>query len=110
MVDETISRIVERIKSNESMSIERKSELLVLVGELKKEVAVLESTHAEDAGSIAGFAAASVHEATREAKKPELLEHSLAGLKLAAENLEVSHPQLVGLINTIGQALWNMGI
>ena len=110
MVDKTISRIEERIRNNDSLNAEKKRELLALVGELKKEVTVLEETHSEDAGSIAGFTETSVHEAIREVKNPELLEHSLAGMKLAVEKLEVSHPKLVGVINNFGQTLWKIGI
>jgi hypothetical protein len=110
MVDETISRIEERILSNDSLSSEKKQELLTLVRELRGEVSVLEATHSEDARSIAGFTETSVHEATREEKNPQLLEHSLEGMKLAVESLEISHPKLVGLINNIGQTLWKIGI
>jgi hypothetical protein len=110
MVKETITRIEDRIKATESLSPEKKQELLALVGELDKEIAGLAKTHRDDAGSVAGFAEASVHEATRDEINPELLQHSLDGLSLSVRSFEVSHPGLTGLINSIGQTLWKMGI
>lgn len=110
MINETIARIEARIRSNESLNDEKKKELLAIIGELKQEVTDLAKTNREDAHSIAGFAETSVHEATREEKNPALLKHSLQGLEIAVERLEISHPTLVGLINAIGQALWKIGI
>ena len=110
MVKETIERIAGQIRANESIGPEKKQELLNLVGELDKEVSALAMTHQDDAHSVAGFAATSVHEATRENKNPELLKQSLDGLSMSVRAFEVSHPRLTGLINTIGQTLWKMGI
>ena len=109
-IQETISRIEERLKSNEGLSTEKRTELLTLVEELKREVADLAKTHREDADSIASFAETSVREATRREKNPELLEMSVDTMLLSARRFEVSHPSLVGLINTIGQTLWKIGI
>ena len=110
MVHETISRIENQLSANESLNAEKKQELLSLVAELKREVAGLAETHGEDARSIAGFTETSVHEAIRKERNPELLSHSLDGMSLSVRRFEVSHPQLVGLINTIGQTLWKIGI
>jgi hypothetical protein len=110
MLDETISRIEGSITSNETLNHEKKQELLSLVQDLRREVAGLAETHRDDARSIAGFAETSVREATREEKNPELLRHSLDGMSLSVRRFEVSHPRLVGLINTIGSTLWNIGI
>jgi hypothetical protein len=110
MVNETIGRIEERIRANDSLSPEKKGELLSLVGELEKEVSALAETHDDDAHSVAGFAATSVHEATRKEKNPELLKQALDGMSMSARSFEVSHPGLTGLINTIGQTLWKLGI
>ncbi|MCU0608394.1 MAG: DUF4404 family protein [Chitinispirillaceae bacterium] len=110
MVQETISRIETRIRANEALSEEKKQELLALVGELKTEMAGLANKDSDSAQSVAGFAESLLHEAIREEKNEELLRHSLDGLKLSVNSFEVSHPTLVGLINTIGQTLWKMGI
>jgi hypothetical protein len=110
MVNETIARIEERIKTNENLAAEKKQELLSLVSALKDEVQSLAPTHGDEAKSIAGFAETSVHEAIRGQPDPELLRHSLDGLTLSVRRFEVSHPSLVGLINNIGQTLWKIGI
>ena len=110
MVKETIAQIEERIRANGSISSEKKQELLALVGELDKEVSALAKTHRDDAGSVAGFAATSVHEATRDEINPELLKQSLDGMTMSVRAFEVSHPRLTGIINSIGQTLWKMGI
>jgi hypothetical protein len=109
-INETISRIEERLATNEGISAEKRAELLSLIAELKGEVASLAKTHAEDAHSIAAFTETSVREATRTERNPELLEMSVGAMKLSARQFEVSHPTLVGLINAIGQTLWKIGI
>jgi|WetSurMetagenome_2_1015567.scaffolds.fasta_scaffold00303_13 hypothetical protein len=110
MVRETIGRIEARINAATSMSQEKKQELLSLVSKLKNEVSSLPEVHGEDARSLAGFTETSVHEATRQVVNQELLRHSLDGMRLAVRRFEVSHPNLVGLINNIGQTLWKMGV
>ena len=110
MLHETISRIEDQLKGSDSLEAGKKRELLSLVMELKKEVGALAETHHEDARSIASFTETSVHEATRGERNEELLSHSLEGMKLSVRRFEVSHPKLVGLVNTIGRTLWEIGI
>ncbi len=110
MVNETIERMEARIKENQGLSAETKQELLELVSTLKGEVSNLAQTHDDEARSIAGFVETSVHEATRNEVDAELLNHSLRGLSLSVRRFEVSHPRLVNVINTIGQALRNIGL
>ena len=110
MVDETIARIEERIRTNDALPAEKKQELLSLVNALKTEVQSLAQTHGDEVKSIAAFTETSVYEATRGQPDAELLRHSLDGMKLSVRRFEVSHPSLVGLINTIGQTLWKIGI
>ena len=76
MIENTISEIEEKISGAESVSAERKAELLKLLGTLKTEVAKLSKTHGEQADSIAGFAKLSAHEATRTEPNPQLRELS----------------------------------
>jgi hypothetical protein len=110
MLRETITRIEDQLKGNNSLDAGKKQELLSLVAELKKEASALAETHHEDARSIASFAESSVHEATRGERNEELLSHSLEGMKLSVRRLEVSHPALVGLVDAISRALWEIGI
>ena len=56
MIEKTIGEIEAKIRSADSVSDERKRELLQLLGTLKSEVGKLSKTHDEHAQSIAGFA------------------------------------------------------
>jgi Mg2+ and Co2+ transporter CorA len=110
MIDDTIKKIEARIESGESLSPERKSELLQLLSKLKSEVTELSKTHGEQAESIAGFTEQSAREATRSEQNPELLQLSLKGLASSVDGFEKSHPRLVQVVNTISNMLSNLGI
>ncbi len=110
MIDDTIGKIEARIQASESISADRKRELLELLARLKTEVDGLSETHEEHAQSIAGFTEVSAHEATREEQNPQLLDLSLRGLRSSVDGFERSHPQLVQVVNSISNALSNLGI
>ena len=110
MINETISKIEERIRVAGKMDDAQKAELLKLLAELKSEMTTLASTHADDARSIAGFTDVSTHEATRGQPRPELVEQSLEGLAASVRGFEESHPRLVQLVNSISTTLSNLGI
>jgi hypothetical protein len=73
MIDETIKQIEARIQNTESLTPERRQELLSLVTKLKAEAGEFAKTHTEQAQSIVGFTQVSAHEATRAAQDPALL-------------------------------------
>jgi Mg2+ and Co2+ transporter CorA len=110
MIDKNISEIETKIRDANSMSDERKRELLELLGKLKGEVSLLATTHREHADSITGFANVSAHEAMREKQNPQLREISAQGLRSSVGGFEQSHPQLVQLVNNISNLLSNLGI
>ena len=110
MIEKTISEIEAQIGGAESVSAERKAELLKLLGTLKIEVAELSKTHGEQADSIAGFAKVSAHEATRTEQNPQLRELSNQGLVSSVAGFEQSHPKLVQIVNRISQTLSDLGI
>jgi Mg2+ and Co2+ transporter CorA len=110
MIEDTVSKIETRIQGSESISDDRKRELLQLLATLKSEVAGLSRTHEEQAQSIAGFAEISTHEATRAQQNPELLKLSLNGMTSSVEGFEKSHPRLVQIVNGIANTLSNLGI
>lgn len=110
MINETLKRIETSIAGNETLADERKNELIGLVNQLKGEIRELETTHAEDADSIASYTESSVREATRNEPDDVLLQHTLDGLSLSVRRFEVSHPTLMGVINTISQVLSGSGI
>ena len=109
-MDDTISKIEERIKNAGALKEENRAELLGLLGELKSQIGALSQTNQEQAQSIAGFTEISAHEATREAKNPKSLTHSILGLQSSVHDLEQSHPKLVGVVDRIATILANMGI
>ncbi len=110
MIDDTIHKIEAKIQGAESISNERRAELLQLLGTLKSEIASVPEADREQAESIAGFAERSAHEATRAKQNPELLNLSLKGMSQSVEGFEKSHPQLVQIVNSISQTLSNLGI
>ena len=110
MIENTISEIEAKISGAESVSAERKAELLKLLGTLKTEVAKLSKTHGEQADSIAGFAKLSAHEATRTEPNPQLRELSNQGLLSSVDGIEKSHPRLVQIVNAISKTLSDLGI
>ena len=109
-MQDTISKIEDRIRGAGALKDETRAELLDLLGQLKSQIGVLSQTHQEQAQSIAGFTELSAHEATRGEKNPKLLRHSILGLESSVDELEKTHPQLVGVVNRIAAMLANMGI
>ena len=110
MIQNTIGQIEARLQKADSIKAENKAELLTLLSTLKTEIAELSRTDADQARSIAGFTEISAHEATREAKNPELVELSLKGLSSSVQGFEQSHPRLVQVVNSICTTLSNIGI
>jgi archaellum component FlaC len=110
MIEERIQNIETKVQATGNIPEDTKAELLALLEGLKSEVSALEKTHSEEARSIARFADASAHEATRQQKKPALIEASLSGLKSSVEGLEVEHPKIVQIVNRLATILSHMGI
>jgi hypothetical protein len=110
MLKDTITNLESRIQNSGVLGAEQRAELLKLVGQLKTEISSLSETHQEQAESIASFAEISAQQATREARNPKLLEHSIGGLESSVRELETSHPRLVAVVNRIASMLANMGI
>ena len=110
MIDETIHRIRERIDKADTLSDDRKKELLGLVTTLQAEVEDLSKTRREQAESVARFAELSTHEATRQERDRHLVDVSLQGLAGSVRKLEVSHPRLAEIVNQMCITLADMGI
>ncbi len=110
MIQNTIEKIENKVKKIDSLKDESKTQLLNLLSTLKSEIAELSKTKGEHAESIIGFAEISTHEATRQDKNPQLLELSIDGLSTSVKGFEVSHPSLVGTVNSICVMLSNLGI
>jgi Domain of unknown function (DUF4404) len=110
MIEDTIGKIESRLQAADSISDEKRRELLNLLSTLKSEVADLSKTHGEQAESIAGFAEISTHEATRTEQNPQLLKLSLEGLNSSVHGFEESHPRLVQIVGAVTNTLSNLGI
>ena len=109
MLEEKLNKI-EAIISKSRMVDEKKTELQGLMTDLKQELSSLAESHEAQAHSIAGFAEMSSHEITKEPQRRELVELSMTGLKVSAEEFELSHPTLARTINAICIALSKAGI
>jgi hypothetical protein len=110
MLEETIARIEARLKNAPNLPPESRAELLTLLTQLKGELEALSRTDADHARSVAAFAELAAHEATREEPKPRLFHLSAAGLLSSVQGLELSHPKLTALVNSLCQVLSNTGI
>ena len=110
MIQDRLDKIEERLKQSNTVTESEKAELLSLLTALKAEIAGLSNTHHEQAESIARFAELSAHEATRSKKSQELFNLSIEGLASSVQGFEVSHPELVGIINTLCTMLAKLGI
>ena len=110
MLDETLAKLETNIRASDAIQADKKAELLRLLATLKSEIAILEHTHAEHAESVIGLAERSMHEAIRQPKDPQLAASALQELAASVAELEVSHPQLVNVVNGISVLLANIGI
>ena len=110
VIEETIKQIEARIQSSDSLTPERRRELVELLATLKAEAGELAKTHGEQAQSIVGFAQVTAHEATRTEQDPKLLDLSLEALRSSVHDFEKSHPRLAQIVNTISTTLSNSGI
>ncbi len=110
MIKDRLDKIEERLKKSNTVPEKEKVELLDLLTTLRTEIADLSKTHHEQAESVAGFAELSTHEATREEKSPALVNLSIEGLISSVRDFEITHPNLVEIINRFCTMLSNLGI
>ena len=106
----SLNDIEKIIRASEALQADQKAELLRLLTTLKSEIATLEHTYADHAESVIGLTERSMHEAIRQPKDPQLAASALQELAASVAELEVSHPQLVNVVNAISVLLSNIGI
>ena len=106
----SLNDIEKIIRASEALQADQKVELLRLLTTLKSEIATLEHTHADHAESVIGLTQRSMHEAIRQPKDPQRADSALQELAASVAELEVSHPQLVNVVNAISVLLSNIGI
>ena len=107
MIRDTISKIEARLQGSNALSDDARSELLLLLGELKREIANVEPAVGQ---SIAGQTESLAKQATEESRNPELLKRSLDELSASVDSFETSHPGLVQVVNRICTTLSSIGI
>lgn len=110
MINDTFARIKGQLNQADELSPTHREELQGLVQSLEEEITKLAEKHPHDSQTISSFADLSSHEATRTEKRPELLRHTLDGLRASVAELEADHPQVTGLVNRFCNLLSNMGI
>lgn len=97
MIDETLSRLEERIRTSSRTSDDAKTDLLALVSELRAELAGIAATHSADARTLLGHAEAAA-------------EGDESGVEESIREFETAHPQIVGLVRSFLRTLADAGI
>ncbi|MEA3306183.1 MAG: DUF4404 family protein [Elusimicrobiota bacterium] len=110
MLKDTLKRIEDITQKIETQSPKNKEELVRLLEKLKAEIGNIGDDKVDDAKSVAHFAEAAFHEAGRDKKVTELQDLSRGGLEHSVKSFEVSHPQLVKVVNEICVLLARIGI
>lgn len=110
MIEDRIELIQSTIEAARNIPGTTKADLLEQVATLRSEIKALAESHPEEASSITHFAGAAAHEASRSRRNPQLAEAALHGLSASIQELEETHPVLVGMVNRFATALSNMGL
>jgi prefoldin subunit 5 len=110
MIEDRMQKTESAVKNATAIPEDQKAEIINSLARMKSALNEVSETHPEDAQSIARFAEASAHEATRAEKKPSLLGAALDGLKKSVQAFEATHPALVAEVNEFATALANMGL
>ena len=110
MIQDRIAKIEATLSSTQNIPAETRAELLLLLADLKAEVAPLAETHARQASDIAQRTDEAVQDAMRSERQPEVTAEALKGLASSVEDFEASHPRLVQIVDRIALTLSNMGI
>lgn len=106
----TLQEIKEKITHAQGMSKANKNELLGMVDKLYDELDTLATTDQEKADSVSKFAEVSTHEAARSEGGEKTLDYALKGFSSSVDELEVTHPKLVDIVNRICKMLSDIGI
>ncbi|MFA7230432.1 MAG: DUF4404 family protein [Victivallaceae bacterium] len=107
MSTNTVKKIEKTISETSGLNKQKKTELLELLGNLKNELKNLEKTHLATAKNIAGLAE---HSTAKAAGKRDDKTEAIQDLKSSVAEFEVSHPDLVQIINRICMMLSDIGI
>ena len=106
-IEETIKKIE---KGMQGVDSQKREVLLQLVKELKEEIQQLPASSQEQGESIARFTGVSADELNRNEPNQNLVDLALQGLATSAQDLESTHPKVVHLVNSICDALTQIGV
>jgi chromosome segregation ATPase len=110
MIDDTIAKIQQQLQQAAHLSPEKRGELQELIAQLKTEISSLREVDPKRAQTIASFAEASAHQATRPDSEPEATKNAIVELESSVTGFEAAHPQLTAVVNRIASTLSNLGI
>ncbi len=110
MIDDTIAKIQQRLEQTANLPDDKRRELLVLLAQLKTELASVATADPDQARSITGFTELSAHEATRDQPSQATMQNAIAGLESTVKGFEAAHPKLTAVVNRIAESLSNLGI
>lgn len=97
MIDDTLRKMEERIRSSTRTSDETRDELLALLVELRSELGRMAETHEDDARTLARHAAAAGEDAE-------------GGVEESVLEFETAHPRITGLVRSFLRTLADAGI
>lgn len=109
MIQETIRKIEESLRSGDGAAPAQRHEALRLLAELKTELEALEATRGPDAQRIARLAE-SAHATARSASTPEARQDAVGRLTDSAREFEASHPKLTSVVDRIAEMLASAGL
>jgi hypothetical protein len=92
MIEDTINKIEQRLRSSENLPPDKRAELESLLAELRTEIATLPGAQERTRGN--------------DSDDDDLLDK----LNQSVTEFETTHPQLIGIVNRISTILANMGI
>ena len=107
---DTLSKLENLVRRIKLENPENKEKLVNLIEELKREISGVPAPDAEKARSVANFAETAFHEASKSQKDTGLIDLAMEGLEESVKTFEVSHPQLVRIVNDICSLLARLGI
>lgn len=101
-----IAQILEaKIKQNDRLTVDEKDELMILIASIDNTMQQLAKTHVQDAEKIQQLADDGAHTALTRGLK-EMREE----MSESIQTFEVTHPELVDLVNRLCIMLANLGI
>lgn len=106
----SLEEIKTKIAGASGMHEAEKSELMVLVDKLYDELDGLAQTDRGRADSVDGLAKATAEKIGKPESNPDEINSAVKGLSDSVEELEVTHPKLVGIVNRICMMFSDIGI